>query len=184
MQLRHHHEVDASVDHLWAAFTDLRRVGRCFPGAQVTEVTGDDFVGALKVKLGPVTLTYDGDGTLTQADESARHAQIRAKGAERHGFGKADIVIDLDLSEVEGGRTGVDLTTSLDVRGAPTNLGGGIAQRASDPLIERFVHCLAGPASAKEGGPDDEPLDVGRAVLPGLVASYGRSVLGRFGRGR
>ena len=62
MKLTHQHDVDASVDHMWRAFTDLKRVGRCFPGAHVSEVTGDDFVGALKVKLGPFVLTYDGVG--------------------------------------------------------------------------------------------------------------------------
>lgn len=181
VKLTHQHDVDASVDHMWRAFTDLKRVGRCFPGAHVSEVTGDDFVGALKVKLGPFVLTYDGVGSMTKQDESARVAQVKATGKERHGFGKADITIDVRLSEISARRSSVHITTTLDVKGAPTNLGGGIGQRASDPLIEHFVMCLSGPASASTGGPDDEPLDIGRAVLPGLVASYGRSMR-RLGR--
>lgn len=184
MKLTHQHDVDASIDHMWRSFTDLKRVGRCFPGAHVSEVTGDDFVGALKVKLGPFVLTYDGVGSMTKKDDAAHVAQVKATGKERHGFGKADIVIDVRLTELSEARTRVDLTTTLDVKGAPTNLGGGIGQRASDPLIDRFVACLAGPASASTGGPDDEPLDIGRAVLPGLVASYGRSVMRGLGRKR
>lgn len=184
MKLTHHHDVDATLDHMWTAFTDLKRVGRCFPGAHVSEVTGDDFVGALKVKLGPFVLTYDGVGSMTKRDEDAHVAQVKATGKERHGFGKADITIDVALTAIGERRTRVEITTTLDVKGAPTNLGGGIGQRASDPLIEHFVHCLAGPPSSSTGGPDDEPLDIGRAVLPGLVASYGRSVMHRFGRGR
>lgn len=184
MKLTHHYEVDASLEHMWTAFTDLRRVGRCFPGAQVTEVTGEDFVGALKVKLGPVTLTYDGIGSMTGRDEDTATARVEATGKERHGFGKADITIDVRLARIDDATTSVDLATTLDVKGAPTNLGGGIAQRASDPLIDRFVHCLAGPDGASTGGPDDEPLDIGRSVLPGLVASYGRSVKGLFGKKR
>ena len=184
MKLTHQHEVDASVEHMWSAFTDLKRVGRCFPGAHVSEVTGDDFVGALKVKLGPFVLTYDGVGSMTRRDDAAHVAQVRANGKERHGLGQADITIDVVLAEISEHRSRVEITTTLDVRGAPTNLGGGIGQRASEPLIEHFVHCLAGPPSSSTGGPDDEPLDIGRAVLPGLVASYGRSVMRGLSRRR
>lgn len=181
MQLRHQHSVDASVEHMWSAFTDLYRVGACFPGAQVTKVDGTDFVGALKVAVGPLTLTYDGEGTLKTADESARHAVIVAKGSERHGLGKADITIDLRLTEISARRTQVDLKTGIEVRGLPTSLGGGLGQRVSDPLIAAFVHCLAGPKGTQTGGPD-EPLSVLRTVLPGLVGSYGRSLRRGLGR--
>ena len=44
-------------------------VGRCFPGATVTEVDGDDFVGNIRSRLGPLTVWFDGNGTLTERDE-------------------------------------------------------------------------------------------------------------------
>ncbi len=52
MELTHSFTVPTSVDDAWALFMDLERVGGCFPGATVTEVTDDNFSGTVKVKLG------------------------------------------------------------------------------------------------------------------------------------
>ncbi|NUR81285.1 MAG: carbon monoxide dehydrogenase, partial [Dermatophilaceae bacterium] len=43
MELTHSFTVPTSVDEAWALFMDLERVGGCFPGATVTEVTDDGF---------------------------------------------------------------------------------------------------------------------------------------------
>lgn len=178
MRLTHRQDVPAPLEEVWSAFTDLRRVGRCFPGAAVTEVDGVDFVGEVRVRLGPVGLSYDGEGTLAEADETERRAVVRATGRERHGLGRADIEITVLLAPAEGGGTAVSVQTDLDVRGAPTTLGSGLAQRVSDPLVGSFIACMGGGAEPEE----DAPVDVGRAVLPGLVASYGRSLRERVRR--
>lgn len=180
MRLHHRQDVPGPLEEVWSAFTDLHRVGRCFPGAAVTEVDGDDFVGMVRVRVGPVSLTYDGEGTLAQADADARQAVVRATGRERHGLGRADIVITVELAEAPTARGGtrVDVHTDLTVKGAPADLGRGIAQRVSDPLVGAFITCMGGGAEPDE----DAPVDVGRSVIPGLVASYGRSVRDRVRR--
>ena len=45
MDLNHSFTVPASVADTWATFEDIESVAGCFPGAQVTEVDGDDFKG-------------------------------------------------------------------------------------------------------------------------------------------
>ena len=61
------------------------------PGATVTEVDGDDFVGNIRSRLGPLTVWFDGQGTLTERREDGHRARIEATGHERHGLGKATI---------------------------------------------------------------------------------------------
>ena len=99
---------------------DLTRVGRCFPGAAVTEVDGDDFVGNIRAKIGFFGVTFNGTGTMTAADRSGDvwHARIESTGSESHGLGKADIVIDLHLSELtgDGPRADTAACVQLDVR--------------------------------------------------------------------
>lgn len=175
MKLRHVHEVDASVEEMYAAFTDVRRVGRAFPGAEITSVDGDDFTGRLTTRIGPFTLTYDGRGRMTEADPQARVAALEAEGGERRGFGRASIAPRVRLTEVAPCRTRVELDTTLEVMGSPVDLGGGIAQRVSEPLVARFVRTLAGePGSSEEG-----ELDVAGSIVAGLIAPAGRS-LGRW----
>lgn len=142
MQLHHTETVSTPKDHVWAAFMDLHRVGSCFPGGQVTHVDGDDFVGQVKVKAGPLKLTFHGEGTLEVKDEAAGHARIRSHGTQRFGVGKAQITIDLWLREDDSQRTVMELTTELVLKGLPTRIGASLAQAVSRPLVGRFLRCM------------------------------------------
>lgn len=152
MKLVHHETVEASREHLWTSFMDLKRIGHCFPGAEVTHVEGDDFTGQISVKVGPLSLTFVGEGSLEVKDKRHWHARIVSVGQESHGIGKADIAIDIRLSEAgkstgtaaDAPGTAVDITTDLNVRGLPKWIGGSIAQRVASPLVRKFVHCMAG----------------------------------------
>lgn len=151
MKLHHSETVTTPREQVWEAFMDLTRVGDCFPGAAVTEVDGDDFVGNIRAKIGFFGLTFNGTGTMTVADRSGDvwHARIESTGSESHGLGKADIAIDLHVSEVPGdgpreaAGSRMDLETELTVHGLPTRLGNGLAQRISGPLVGKFLRCRA-----------------------------------------
>ncbi|HSU74497.1 MAG TPA: SRPBCC domain-containing protein [Terrabacter sp.] len=156
MRLGHEQELDAPLDAVWTHFMDLRRIGRCFPGAKVTQVHGDDFVGEIRAKLGPLSLYFDGTGSMTERDEAAAQARLAATGQERHGLGKAKIDITLQLHPLgDGNRTRARLATDLVFLGLPMDVGSGLVQRASDPLIERFLTCMSVPGRVHDEAGDD-----------------------------
>ena len=183
MRLGHEQELDAPRDVVWAHFMDLRRIGRCFPGAKVTEVDGDDFVGEIKAKLGPLSMYFDGTGSMVERDEDAGRARLTASGQERHGLGRATIDITLRLhpvdadgdDDLDGDRTRAHLVTDLVFLGFPMDFGTGLVQRASDPLIERFLTCMAvsGPVQDAEAEDDDGSLDLVRSATD-LIGSLRR----------
>ena len=94
MELRHEFTVPATLEETWDAFNDIESVAECFPGATVSSVEGDSFVGICKVKLGPISLVYNGSGTFVEKDESARRMVIDAKGnvLEQIGWHKAGVI--------------------------------------------------------------------------------------------
>ena len=107
MRLTHSETVATPIDTVWDHFMDLRRVGRCFPGAEVTDVRGNEFDGTMKAGIGLITLSFAGHGKLTVADEENHHAVIRSEGSDKRGLAKATIDIDLVLTEVDvSGRAG------------------------------------------------------------------------------
>ena len=71
MELTHDFTVPTDIETAWATFLDLERVGSCFPGATVTEATGESFSGTVKVKLGPIALQYSGSGRFVERDDVA-----------------------------------------------------------------------------------------------------------------
>ncbi|MBM6404852.1 SRPBCC family protein [Phycicoccus sp. CSK15P-2] len=178
MELTHSFTVPADVDTTWNTFMDLERVGGCFPGATVTEVTDDGFSGTVKVKLGPIAMQYSGSGQFVEKDDAAHHAVIEAKGKDKRGNGTAGATVTIQLAP-EGSGTKVDVATDLAVTGKPAQFGRSVMQDVSDKLLGQFISCIegelaqAGSAPAAEepaSAPATEPAAEGAAAVPATDA--------------
>ena len=183
MELTHDFTVPAPPDVTWQTFMDLERVGGCFPGAAVTEVSDEGFKGTVKVKLGPIALQYLGAGSFVERDDSAHRAVIEAKGRDKRGNGTAGATVTIRLAPAGEG-TRVDVRTELSVTGKPAQFGRGVMQDVSDKLLQQFIGCIetelnppeaaeaepeaAAPKepSAEGGGPSAAPAPAGAAPAP------------------
>ena len=141
MELTHSFTVPTSVDDAWALFMDLERVGGCFPGATVTEVTDDGFSGTVKVKVGPISLLYTGSGSFVAKDDQGHRAVIEAKGKDRRGNGTAGATVTIQLTP-DGSGARADVVTDLAVTGKPAQFGRGVMQDVSDKLLGQFIACI------------------------------------------
>jgi carbon monoxide dehydrogenase subunit G len=162
LELTHSFTVQASVSETWSAFQDIESVAGCFPGATVTEVSGDAFKGTCKVKLGPIALTYAGQGTFVEKDESAGRFVVEAKGKDKRGNGTAGATVTATFAEQGSTRTRVDVTTDLSITGKPAQFGRGVMQDVSDKLLKQFVGCLqdkvgSGDGAAEEPAAEPQP---------------------------
>ncbi|WUJ68682.1 SRPBCC family protein [Kribbella soli] len=142
MKLEHAFVVPAPVEQTWAAFNDLERVVPCFPGATLTTYEGDEFTGSCKVKLGPVSLQYSGNGIFLERDAADHHAVIEAKGKDRRGNGTATARVTASLAEAGPGSTKVTVDTDLTITGRPAQFGRGLIQDVSNKLLDQFTTCL------------------------------------------
>jgi carbon monoxide dehydrogenase subunit G len=183
MELTHDFTVPAPPEVTWQTFMDLERVGGCFPGAAVTEVSDEGFKGTVKVKLGPIALQYLGAGSFVERDDSAHRAVIEAKGRDKRGNGTAGATVTIRLAPAGEG-TRVDVRTELSVTGKPAQFGRGVMQDVSDKLLQQFIGCIetelnppeaaeaepeaAAPKepSAEGGGPAAAPAPAGAAPAP------------------
>ena len=93
MQLEHSFTVPAEVDAAWLVLTDIERVAPCMPGAALDSVDGDNFTGIVKVKLGPIGLTYKGAARWVERDDIQHRAVIEAQGRDARGNGTASATI-------------------------------------------------------------------------------------------
>jgi carbon monoxide dehydrogenase subunit G len=159
VELEHRFTVPTPVGDTWDAFNDLERIAPCFPGASLTSVEGDEFAGSVKVRLGPVSLLYNGTGRFVERDTDNHHALIEAKGKDKRGNGTAAATIRAKLSP-DGEQTLVEVTTDLAITGKPAQFGRGVIQDVSDKLLGQFVDCLEqnlGGAAEPESPPTAEP---------------------------
>jgi len=158
MQLTHEFTVPASIDEAWAVMSDVERVAACMPGASLTSVVGDEFEGQVKVRIGPMQLTYLGSGTVVERDEAARTMAIEATGKEARGQGTARARVSASLKE-SGDRTMVEVRSDLDVTGKPAQFGQGAMYDVGQKLLDKFATELAAEFDAMDNGQSAEAED-------------------------
>jgi carbon monoxide dehydrogenase subunit G len=151
MKLEHEFTVPVPVGQAWEALLDVERIAPCMPGATLLSVDGRDFTGSVKVKVGPITVTYDGKATFDELDEAARRVVIAAIGRETRGAGTAAATVTATLVD-EGASTSVRVETDLNVTGRPAQFGRGVMAEVGAKLVGQFAACLADELSGGGSG--------------------------------
>ncbi|MFL6162495.1 MAG: SRPBCC family protein [Jatrophihabitantaceae bacterium] len=162
MQLEHTFTVPAGVEQAWQVLLDIERVAPCMPGASLETIDGDQFTGTVKVRLGPIGLTYKGKASFVEKDEAAHRVVIDAQGRDSRGNGTASAKVTATLAEA-GAQTEVVVRTDLTITGKPAQFGRGVLADVGNKLIGQFADCLAG----KLAGTDAAPLPEAEAAPAG-----------------
>lgn len=162
MQLENTFTIAAPIEKAWQALNTPETVAPCFPGATLTSYEGDSFEGTVKVKLGPISLTYKGKGTYTSRDEAAHKVVIEASGRDSRGNGTANATVTGTLVADGPDKTSVTMVTDMTITGRPAQFGRGVISDVADKIIGQFAACVAdklapGPETAPAVGPVDEP---------------------------
>ena len=143
MQLEHQFTVPVPVAQAWDVLLDVERIAPCMPGATVESFDGETIVGRVKVKVGPIQVTYTGTARFTDKDEPTRRAVIEASAKEARGSGTATATITARLQDDGGSATNVTVTTDLAITGKPAQFGRGVMEEVGNKLLGRFADCLA-----------------------------------------
>lgn len=141
MEFTNEFHVPSDIETTFETLTDLERVAPCLPGATLEEVDGDTYTGNVKVKVGPVTMTYRGEAKLVEKDAENKRGRIEAKGKESRGAGTANADVVAHLEEVDGG-TKVTVVTDLNITGKPAQFGRGVMAEVGTKIINTFADRL------------------------------------------
>jgi uncharacterized protein len=159
VELNNEFRVAVPTATVWEVFTDVERVAPCLPGATLLSVDGDDFTGAVKVKVGPITVSYKGVATYQEKDSSAQRIVLKAEGKETRGNGTAAATVTAQLKD-EGDATTVVITTDLAISGKAAQFGRGVLADVSGNLIAQFARSLEaellGGATTSTSAPSTE----------------------------
>ncbi len=147
MKIANEFTVTAPIGQAWELFNDLEQVIPLMPGAQMTGHDGDDVLGKVKIKVGPVTSEFNGKVRFVESDREQYRAVIDAKGKESRGTGNAAATVTATLHEA-GDRTRVTVDTDLKVVGKLAQFGSGMLQQVSEKLLGQFVESLEAKLAA------------------------------------
>jgi carbon monoxide dehydrogenase subunit G len=202
MRIANEFTISVPADDAWDVLTDLAQVVPLMPGAQLIGREGDDYLGKVKVKVGPVTSEFTGKAHFVDLDREQRKAVIDARGREARGTGNAAAIVTAQVRP-DGNRSHVTVDTDLKIVGKLAQFGGGMLQQVSEKLLGQFVESLeaklagaaepaaeevptatAGtnqqtpaPAAPWPAAPEPAPIDLLELAGGGALKKYGPAVL-------
>lgn len=161
IEIRERFEVQAPIDQVWRFVIDPRQVVLCMPGAQLDEVVDEmTFLGAVKVRLGAITTSYQGRVRFTEVDKDAHVVRMIAEGREAGG-GTATGRIENRLRALSDGHTEFATEARLDLTGRVMQVGRGMIQGVSQQLFRQFAAAakqrLETPDGAAAAGAPAQP---------------------------
>ena len=166
MKLENRFTVPVPREEAWRVLLDVERVAPCLPGAKLLTRDGDAFTGEVKVKVGPINLTYGGRAEFVSLDEQAGVAVIQGSGKETRGSGTAKATITCRLRG-SGDTTDVEVDTDLAVTGKPASFGRGVLADVSAKLVDQFAACLS--SEIREGSLAAAPAAAAAPSVPGTL---------------
>ena len=169
MELEHSFTVPVPMERAWDVLLDVERVAPCMPGATLDLVTGDEIMGRIKVKVGPISMTYAGTAKFTERDRDAGVVTLEASGKETRGAGTASAAVRSQLAP-DGDETHVTVHTNLNVTGKPAQFGRGVMTEVGGKLIGMFADNLAAMLAA-EAEEDEEVDSAGNEGEPATATS-------------
>jgi len=160
MKLENRFTVPVPRDQALAVLLDVERIAPCMPGATLTSRDGDHFTGTVKVKVGPINLTYGGKAHFVSVDEVAGVVIIEGSGKETRGTGTAKALVTCRLVS-NGETTDVEVDTDLNVTGNPAGTASADAGAAA---TAGAAGPTAGPRNPADG--PGAPLATAPAAPP------------------
>jgi carbon monoxide dehydrogenase subunit G len=143
MEMDHSFTVPVPPERAWDVLLDVEKIAPCMPGATVDEFDGEVVTGRIKVKVGPVSLTYRGTAKFTERDPDARVILLEASGKETRGAGTASATVRATLEPESGGEgTTATMHTTMNVTGRPAQFGRGVMVEVGSKLVEQFSQNL------------------------------------------
>ncbi len=165
MELEHSFTVPVPKSRAWDVLLDVERVAPCMPGASLDSVDGDEIHGRIKVKVGPINMTYAGTARFVERDKDAGIVTLEASGKETRGAGTASASVRSVLED-RGQETHVKVLTTLNVTGKPAQFGRGVMNEVGGRLLTIFASNLAALLAEPEGAAAD-----GQAAAAGAAAA-------------
>jgi len=153
-------EVKAPVERVWNYLIDPKRVVQCLPGAELLEQQDDrTFLGAIKVKVGPLSMSYKGQAKFTEINEETHQVRMVGDAREVGGSGSTKVSMLSTVSPLAAGGSEVLVTADIDLVGKIVQFGRGMIEEVSRQMFRQFSTCVRQQLEvADEPATPDQPV--------------------------
>ena len=136
--------VPAPVDRVWEFVMDVPAVAGCVPGVEsVDKVSEDEYLGALKVRVGPIGVRLEGKVNVVERNAEEHRAQMKVEAADRRIRGAVNAKSTMQLRALDEGSTELSVHTDAAVLGKLGEFGQAIMRRKADQIMKEFAENMS-----------------------------------------
>jgi carbon-monoxide dehydrogenase small subunit len=135
--------IHADAALVWKILADPWQVAKCFPGAAVSQVSGNQVEGALTVSAGPIRTSFTGRAEVLY-DAATRTGEIRGIGDDRGGRSRAKGMMVFAVSPANNGDCQLTVDITYKLTGPLAQFGRpAIISAITSGLLEEFARNVA-----------------------------------------
>jgi len=157
MEIENVFEVGAPPDRVYAFLLDVEHIVGCVPGAELVETIDENtFKGRVRIKVGPITVSYTGNAEIADRNAETHTAVLKASGRETTGSGSARATANMSVNAKDGGSE-VKFVTEFAVAGRVANFGRGVMEDVSRRLVGQMANCIKANLEVDEPAAQEAP---------------------------
>ena len=136
-------EVQAPVERVWKYLIDPQSVVQCLPGAELLEQQDEyNFLGAIKVKVGPLAMSYKGRAKFTDVNEVTHQVRMVGDAREVGGSGSTKVSMLSTVTPLANGGSEVSVNADVELVGKIVQFGRGMIEEVSRQMFRQFSTCV------------------------------------------
>lgn len=133
-------EIPVAREPLWDFLMDVPKVAQSLPGVEsVSKINDTTYEGALKVRVGPISLNLQGKIIVEEQDKQNWRATLRAEANDRMAAGAVRGKTSMMLKDISGGHTQLMVETDVNILGKIGEFGQPIIRKKADSMLKEFV---------------------------------------------
>lgn len=143
--------VPAGLTDSWEFLMDVANSAKCVPG--VTDVApegGGRYRGALRAKVGPMSITLSGTVTVQEREPDSGRARFLVEASDRRVGGGVKTEMRMELTAKSPTETELTIETDTTFIGRLGELGQPVIRRKAQSTIEEFARNLGRELAAQE----------------------------------
>jgi carbon monoxide dehydrogenase subunit G len=136
--------IPAPVDAVWDFMMDIPAVSRCVPGVESFEAVDEDtFQGALKLKVGPISVRLQGKVVVAERDRENLRSRLDVSAAEKRIASTVNAKATMTLVPKGERETEVLIHTEASILGKLGEFGQAVMRRKADQVMQEFAQNMA-----------------------------------------
>lgn len=132
--------IAASRQAVWDFLMQAENAAQCLPGVEAfNQIDADTYSGTLRVKVGPISLAFQGNVYVETRDQAQWHGAIRAEARDHKRGGGVRARLHMDLHDKGATETELEVTLEAHLLGKIGEFGQPVIRKKANAILQTFA---------------------------------------------